>query len=273
MSTPLEPHPARPDHCLSRLERSDVSAHLLARAAATDDPDLREDLLADVVLLNAEVADAVASRYRNRGIPDEDLKQAAYEGLVKAVHRFDPSLETDLLSYAVPTIRGEVQRYFRDSGWVVRPPRRLQDLQWRLHRAIEELSQDLGRDPNSAELTEFLDIEPCELQEAMQAYGSFAPTSLDQPVGESETTSRGELIPDEDRDRAASEARLTLAPVVRALPERDRRILYMRFCEDRTQEEIGEELGVTQMQVSRLLTRIFRDLRGRLADDALPTAG
>lgn len=266
MSTHSEQYPVA-EHLLTRAERSEVSAHLLVRATTTEDAEDRDEIFAQVVMLNAEVAEAVASRYRNRGIPDEDLRQAAYEGLVKAVSRFDPTRETDLLSYAVPTIRGEVQRYFRDSGWAVRPPRRLQDLQWRLHRAIEELSQDLGREPTTSELTEFLDIEEGELQEAMQAYGSFAPTSLDQPVGESETTSRGDLIPDEDHERSASEARLTLAPVVRTLPERDRRILYLRFCEDRTQEEIGDELGVTQMQVSRLLTRIFRDIRGQLTED------
>jgi RNA polymerase sigma-B factor len=272
MPTTSEQHPEG-QHPLTRAERSCVSAHLLARAAAAETEAERGRLHAEVVMLNAEVAEAVASRYRNRGIAFDDLRQAAYEGLVKAVARFDPTLETDLLSYAVPTIRGEVQRHFRDCGWTVRPPRRLQDLQWRLHRAVDELSQDLGREPSTTELTEFLDIDQGELQEAMAAYGSFAPTSLDQPVGTSETTSRGDLIPDEDREQSASEARLTLAPVVRVLPERDRRILYLRFCEDRTQEEIGEELGVTQMQVSRLLTRIFRDIRDRLDDDELVAAG
>jgi RNA polymerase sigma-B factor len=257
---------------LTRSERSDVSAHLMARAGACDDEDQREELLADVVILNAEVAEAVAARYRNRGVPDDDLCQAAYEGLVKAVNRFDPSLKHDLLSYAVPTIRGEVQRYFRDNGWTVRPPRRLQDLQWRLHRAIEELSQELGREPRTTELIERLGIDEDELGEALQAYGSFAPASLDQPVGDSQTATRGDLIPDERDERSASEARMVLGPVVRALPERDRRILYLRFCEDLTQEEIGAELGVTQMQVSRLLTRIFRDLRRELTAGVPPVA-
>ncbi|RYP79555.1 sigma-70 family RNA polymerase sigma factor, partial [Nocardioides guangzhouensis] len=121
---------------------------LLETAAVTTDPVERQRLLDEVVLLNADVAESVASRYRGRGIPTDDLRQVAYEGLVKAVHRFDPARRHDFLSFAVPTIRGEVQRYFRDQGWTVRPPRRIQDLQWRLHRAIEELSQDLGREPN-----------------------------------------------------------------------------------------------------------------------------
>lgn len=257
---------ARAPHQMSRHERSTASWHLLVRSRKVRDPAERDRLVADVITLNADVAEALAARYRNRGIPDEDLCQAAYEGLVKAVRRFDPTLEHDLLSYAVPTIRGQVQRYFRDQGWSVRPPRRLQDLQWRLHRAVGELSQELGHEPTSKELAEALGVAEHEVDEARQAYGSFAPASLDRPVGEPESPSRGDLLPADDHEIDAAEARLVIAPVVRTLPERDRRILYLRFCEDLTQEEIGQRLGVTQMQVSRLLARILGRLRREIGD-------
>ena len=131
---------------VSRAERSRRTAALLAAAHAADDVEERAELLDEVILLNHCVAEAVANRYRGRGVPAEDLHQAAFEGLVKAVHKFDPTVRPDLLTYAVPTMRGEVQRWFRDQSWMVRPPRRVQELQWRMNRSIESLSQDLGRD-------------------------------------------------------------------------------------------------------------------------------
>jgi RNA polymerase sigma-B factor len=157
-----------------------------------------------------------------------------------------------------------VQRHFRDLGWSVRPPRRVQDLQWRLTRALDALGQRLGREPSRAELVAELEVPSEAIDEAMAAYGAYAPTSLDQPNSEGSTVSLGELIPGEQPEADASEARMVLAPVVRRLTERDRRILFLRYVEDRTQAEIGEDLGVTQMQVSRLLSRILADLRDQL---------
>jgi len=249
-----------------RAARAETTEDLLALAERTDDEDRRQRLLDQVVLLNRGVAEAVASRYQRRGIPLEDLQQAAYEGLVKAVNRWDPSHGRPLLTYAVPTIRGELQRHFRDHGWTVRPPRRVQELQWQVSGCISELTQDLGREPSAGEVQDALGITDEEYADAMTAFGCFQPTSLDQPVGHDAAATLGELIPDRTEDAdvgelAAADARATLAPVVRTLPVRDRRILYLRFFEEQTQEQIGEELGVTQMQVSRLLTRILRDLR------------
>src|SRR4051812_39456004 len=136
---------------LSRAERAAATERLLLAAHATDDEQERARLLDEVVVANLSVAQAVASRYRNRGVSEEDLTQAGYEGLVKAVHKFDPSVRPDLLTYAVPTIRGEIQRYFRDHSWAVRPPRRIQEMQWRISRCIEHLSQELGREPSDDE--------------------------------------------------------------------------------------------------------------------------
>jgi len=253
-----------PDCGLTRPERAEQTGRLLAAAQHSDDPRERDEALARVVVINRGVAEAVASRFRNRGVPQDDLRQVAYEGLTKAVHRFDPELRNDLLTYAVPTIRGELQRYFRDQGWTVRPPRRIQELQWRVNQVIERLTQDLGREPTAQEIADELGTSVEEYRDAAEAFGCFQPTSLDQTVGHQTETSLGELIADEDGDGSSTEARLLLAPVVRRLPERHRRILYLRFFEDLTQEEIGRDLGVTQMQVSRLLTRILGDLREEL---------
>lgn len=261
------PNPTRdPDCGLTRPERAEHTARLLDEAQHSDDAGEREEVLGRVIVINRGVAEAVAARFRNRGIPQEDLRQVAYEGLTKAVHRFDPELRNDLLTYAVPTIRGELQRYFRDQGWTVRPPRRIQELQWRVNQVIERLTQERGREPSEDEIAAELDTTVEEYRDAASAFGCFQPASLDQPVGHEGETPVGELIAGADADGPATEARMLLAPVVRRLPERHRRILYLRFFEDLTQEEIGRDLGVTQMQVSRLLSRILGDLRDELKE-------
>jgi RNA polymerase sigma-B factor len=262
LSTRASDNDARPT---SRDDRSDRTRELLQEAHETRDEDHRTALLDEVVLLNRGVAEAVAARYRGRGVPAEDLEQAAFEGLVKAVHKFDPTVRPDLLTYAVPTIRGEVQRWFRDQSWMVRPPRRIQELQWKISRSIDHLSQELGRPPSDAELSDDVGCSEHELDEAVQGFGCFQPPSLDLPVGES-STPMGELIGTDDaRETDLVDARQALGPVMEKLSDRDRRILYLRFIEDQSQSEIGDILGVTQMQVSRLLERIFRTMRAELA--------
>ncbi|GAB6986515.1 sigma-70 family RNA polymerase sigma factor [Nocardioides pyridinolyticus] len=248
---------------LTRTERAEQTAELLRQAYETTDEARRDELRSQVVLINRGVAESVAMRYRGRGVATEDLYQVAYEGLTKAVQRFDAEMRKDLLTFAVPTIRGELQRYFRDLGWTVRPPRRIQELQGRANQAFSRLSQELGREPTPDEVAAELDISPQDYRDSEAALGCFTPTSLDQPAGES-TATVGDLIIEDDDSHEASEARVMLAPVVRDLSERDRRILYLRFFEDRTQSEIGEDLGVTQMQVSRLLSRILGDMREEL---------
>lgn len=227
-----------------------------------EDPEAdRTAIQHEIIVINTCVAESIARAYSGRGIAAEDLRQVACEGLVKAVQRFRPEEGKDLLSFAVPTIRGEIRKHFRDLGWTVRPPRRLQELQQRINRASEELAHRLGRDPEVGEVLESAQINRAEYDEASQAFGCFRTTSLDQPVAGAEGRSVADSVVADDAEVHASEARLTLEPVVRDLPARDRRILYLRFYEDRTQAEIGEELGVTQMQVSRLLTGIFGRLR------------
>jgi RNA polymerase sigma-B factor len=260
---PLTDIEARSSDCgLSRAERAEQTDALLRSAHDTTDPDEAARLRARAVLINRGVAEAVAGRYRHRGIAQDDLNQVAFEGLTKAVTRFDPDLRNDLLTFAVPTIRGELQRYFRDQGWTVRPPRRIQETQGRAHTAVRDLEQSLGREPNNTEVADELGISTDDYGEAMAALGCFRPTSLDLPVG-TDSATLGDLLTDDGEEEAheASDARVMLAPVVRRLSDRDRRILYLRFFEDLTQAEIGADLGVTQMQVSRLLSRILDNLR------------
>lgn len=252
-------------HRLSPEQRAEVTATLLARAHAEPCPERRRLLQDQVVLANRGVADAVAARYLNRGISQEDLQQVAYEGLTKAVRRFDPGLCQDLLTYAVPTIRGELQRYFRDQGWSVRPPRRVMELQQSIIHSIDELAQSLGREPRDTEVIDRLRVGSRDYAEALTAFACKRATSLDQPVGADGDVSLGALVPGEDREGAAAEARLVLGPALSSLPDRDREILYLRFFEDLTQQEIGERIGVTQMQVSRLLSQILATLRRRVA--------
>ncbi|RYU09530.1 SigB/SigF/SigG family RNA polymerase sigma factor [Nocardioides iriomotensis] len=253
---------------LTRSQRIERTAHLLEQAQ-TSRPAQRHRLLDEVVVLNMPVARSVAHRYRSKGIAEDDLDQVAFMALVRAAHQFDPGFERDFLSYAVPTIRGELKKHFRDSGWTVRPPRWIQELQGRIAEAAAELTQELGRSPRPSEIADVLEEDPERVLEALSTDGCYLPDSLDRPVREDESSgsSLGDHLGDEAAAYDAAEARLLLAPVVRRLGERDRRILDLRFFHDRTQQEIADEIGVTQMHVSRLLARILDDLRSQLDED------
>lgn len=244
----------------TRAQRASITARLLVEASLCDEPLQAAELLHQVILLNRGVAEGVARGYRNRGVPLDDLNQVAYEALTKAVLRFDPALGDDLLSFAVPTIRGELRRYFRDVGWTIRPPRRLQEMQARARRAIERLGHDLGREPVTEEIARDLGVSAADYVQALGALGCFAPASLDEPLDPRSAGSRADLLVTED-DLESRERRLVLAPAVRRLGDLEKRVLYLRYFEDLTQEEIGARLGMTQIQVSRLLARVLRRLR------------
>jgi RNA polymerase sigma-B factor len=245
-------------------DRGTTTARLLEQLHTTTDEREKAALRAEVVVLNMGVARAIAHRYRQRGLAEDDLVQAAYVGLVKAANGFDPSHERDFLSYAVPTVTGEVKRYFRDFGWAVRPPRRVQELQGQIAKVSSELTQKLGRSPRPSEVATHVGLDVESVIEALAADGAFTPASLDVPVGEDGAATLGDLMPDDEVDFASAEARVVLGPAVRALAPRDRRILELRFFEGWTQEQIAQDIGVTQMQVSRLLSRILKDLRAEL---------
>ncbi len=275
VTTSIVPEHA-PVHALSSVPSARRAVDGKERARRTDTivADLRvvgpashtsRDLVDRLIETNAGVARSMAGRYRNRGIDLDDLQQVALLGLTKAARRFDPDAGHDFLSYAVPTIRGELRRHFRDAGWMVRPPRRVQDLQALISRAQDELEPRLGRSPRPSEVASHLDVDIDDVIEALAADGCFTPTSLDGPVGDG-SSSLGDLLGFEDRSVVAAEARIVLEPVVGLLSPRDRRILRLRFVEERTQQEIAEDIGLTQAQVSRVLTRILAGLKAGLAD-------
>jgi RNA polymerase sigma-B factor len=249
-----------------RSERSERTLELLRQLAITTDEQQHRALLDELVVVNLGVAHSIAMRYRNRGISPDDLEQVARLGLVKAAQGFDPERQNDFLAYAVPTIRGEVRKHFRDHGWTVRPPRRIQELQSRIMAAATELTHANGRSPRPSELARHLDTNVEEIEEALSADGCFSPSSLDRPVSDEDgSASLGDLLPSDDADQEAAEARLMLEPAMRMLGERDRLILHLRFFKGMTQEEIAQEIGVTQMHVSRLLTRILKELRSEIS--------
>lgn len=249
----------------SRVSRARTSRHLrtnqLLREAARDpEPLSRERVVEQVVLLNMPVARSVASRFRDRGVPTEDLEQVAYVALLRAARAFDPGLADDFLTYAVPSMRGELQKYFRDYAWTVRPPRRVQEIQTRVLATQRRLQHENAVAPSVEQIAGELGESPSDVAEAFNAEGCFTPTSLDAIRGDG-SANLLDLVAAEDDELDPVEARVVLRPALRCLSDRDKRILKMRFFEGRTQQEIGNELGVCQMQVSRLLTRILQSLR------------
>ena len=187
-----------------------ATSALWDRIASTESEEERGPLREHVVLLNMSVARAIARRYRSRGIVLDDLQQVALLGLVKAVNGFDPGMGKDFLSYAVPTINGEVKRHFRDHGWMVRPPRRVQELQARIHVASDESAQALGRAPRATEVAAGLGVPVADVLEALTCNG-FSPVSLDVPLGEpGSATSLSELLPSSGDDYEEVETAMVL---------------------------------------------------------------
>jgi RNA polymerase sigma-B factor len=236
---------------LDQLPRQEATRRLLELCAETPEQERRplQDLIVEV---NLQIAVDVARRYRSRGVPLEDLEQVAYLGLVKAARGFDPDRATDFLSYAVPTIRGEV-----------RPPRTVQQAQARITAVESDLCQELGRAPRPSEIAERLDVDRDLVVEALAANGCFSPTSLDAAPADSEG-GIGDRLGDEDPSFDSAEARVALKPLLAHLDRRERIMLEMRFFKGATQAEIGEVLGITQMQVSRLLSALLARLRDEL---------
>ena len=249
---------------VSKQRIADATHELLLEADTVPDP-RHQECLDEVILLNAPVARSIASRYRSKGVDADDLEQVAYLGLVKAANGYRLDASTAFLSYAVPTIRGELKRYFRDCAWTVRPPRRVQEMQGSIAAAEPELTQRLGHVPTDQETAEALGTHPSEVAEATSVRGCFSTLSLDAPGPTDGATSLMETVADAEDGYDLVEDVHTLTPAVAGLGDRDKRILQLRFCNGFTQEEIGQELGVSQMQVSRLLRGILEKLRGELA--------
>jgi len=251
--------------------RSTRTRELFEERSSTKDPEERRRLLDELVTLNLPVADSLAQRYSARGLPIEDLVQEARLALVRVVESFRPEYGHDFLSYAVPSILGALRKQFRDSGWTVRPPRRIQEAQQAINQSRSDLLQQLGREPRVSELAETLNLDEETVIEALSADGCYTPASLDRPVGgesdgDAGARTLGSVLGSEDPDFASCEARVVLRPLLARLEDRDRTVLKLRFVDGLTQREVGEAIGVTQMQVSRILSRIFETLRDEVGE-------
>ncbi|MFE9725785.1 RNA polymerase sigma factor SigF [Streptomyces sp. NPDC005794] len=226
-----------------------------------------------LIEMNLSLVRFAASRFRNRGGDDvEDIIQVGTIGLIKAIDRFDLSREVEFATFAVPYIVGEIKRFFRDTTWSVHVPRRLQELRVELAKAKEQLSAELDRDPTVAELAAHLDLPEEEIIEGLVAANGYSAGSLDTPSADSESGSEqrayADLLGEDDPGMASVENLHTLAPLLRQLDEREQTIVRMRFGQEMTQAQIGAELGVSQMHVSRLLGRIVQRLRQGMSVEA-----
>ncbi len=215
-------------------------------------------------MMHLDVAESVAWRYRGRGQDHQDLVQVARVGLIEAVERFDPD-RGPFLAYAVPTMVGHVKRHFRDHGWVVRPPRQIQEKQAEIARAKDELTHVLRRRPGVSDLAAHLGFTEQEVQEALDIEGCFHPTSLDAAMANSANDLSG-LLGAKEPQLESIEALATISPACMHLPEDERRLLHLRFFKMYSQEEIATEFGLSQMQVSRWLRRTLTKLRQDIGD-------
>jgi RNA polymerase sigma-B factor len=225
------------------------------------EPSARDELVARFV----PFAEYLARRFGGRGESLEDLAQVAMIGLLNAIDRFDPSREVQFSTYAAATIVGELKRHFRDKGWALRVPRRLQELAVQVNRALPELTQSLGRSPTIPELASHLGVATDDIAEAMDAVQAYSTSSLETPMGE-EAKAPIDSLGGDDPSMALLEEWSSIAPAVAELSPRDRRVLYLRFFRDLTQSEIAEDVGVSQMHVSRILTQTLEKLRRAASD-------
>lgn len=222
-----------------------------------------------LVELNLSLVRYTARRFRSRSEPLEDIVQVGTVGLIKAINRYDVERGVEFATFAVPTITGEMKRFFRDTSWSVKVPRRLQELRLDIAKSGEAMEQRLGRTPTDHELAQGLGITEAELAEGRQAANGYVAGSLSAPVdqeADSAALTRSLGAPEEAYERI--EDLESLKPLINALGERERLVLALRFGEELTQSEIGDRLGVSQMHVSRLLSRIMRRLRAGLLEDA-----
>ncbi|WP_067500467.1 SigB/SigF/SigG family RNA polymerase sigma factor [Actinoplanes sp. TFC3] len=206
----------------------------------------------------------LAHRYTGRGEPDDDLLQIATLGLIKSIDRFDPTRGIEFAGFAIPTILGEIRRHFRDRTWSVRVPRRLQELRISITEASNKLTQSLGRSPTVADIADHLGTTEEEVLEGLEGARAYSARSLSTPVTEDGSTTLADTLGGADHDLELAEMRVALGPALATLDERERTILSLRFFGNLTQSEIAEKIGVSQMHISRLITRSLAKLRAQL---------
>lgn len=250
------------------LRARSVELMAVVAAGGPDRAAAREAL----ALLHRPLVEHCVRRFRGRGEDHEDLVQVGMVALLLAIDRFDPARGLQFTSFAAPTIQGEVRRWFRDKGWAVRVPRRLQELRARVSTLSAELVQELGRSPTTAELATALGCTVAEVVECRESAGAYTTTSLDaQDADPGASAARAALLASEDGALVDVVVRESVRPLLERLPPREKRILLLRFYAGLTQSQIAAETGLTQMQVSRVLSRTLADLRAAL--DLPPDTG
>jgi RNA polymerase sigma-B factor len=264
---PGAPEPAAPvSENRSRAERT---APLFAELATLEKDDPRRERLREILVEeHLPLVRHFARRFSNRGEPFDDLLQVGTLGLIAAIDRFDPTRGVEFLSFAVPTITGEIKRHFRDQGWSVRVPRRLQELHLSLNAAVSELSQKNGHAPTPSELAEHLGIPRAEVLEGLAVANAYRSSSLDERLsGEEDSPTLAATLGEEDAALEGVEYRESLQPLLATIPARERRILILRFFGNMTQSQIAADIGISQMHVSRLLSQTLAKLREGLLKD------
>ena len=254
---------------MSAPEKNDRA--LLRRYHERGDVEARERLIEQYLPL----VRSLARRYSYRGEQLEDLVQVGCIGLIKAIDRFDVNRGVELTTYATPNIIGEIKRHFRDKGWSVRVPRGLQELNVRLSRLIEELTVQLERSPTVPELAKAAGVDEEEVREALETGQAYATLSLSAPTGgeDGDDLDPLESLGEVEKEYEVSEDRAVLAPGLRVLDERERRILHLRFFKGLTQSQIAQQVGISQMHVSRLIRRSLEKIRDEIAAEEEAAGG
>jgi RNA polymerase sigma-B factor len=249
--------------------RAERTAPLFAELATLEKEDPRRERLREILVEeHLPLVRHFARRFSNRGEPFDDLLQVGTLGLIAAIDRFDPTRGVEFLSFAVPTITGEIKRHFRDQGWSVRVPRRLQELHLSLNAAVGELAQKNGRAPTPSELAEHLRIPRAEVLEGLAVANAYRSSSLDERLsGEDDSPTLAATLGEEDAALEGVEYRESLQPLLATIPARERRILILRFFGNMTQSQIAADIGISQMHVSRLLSQTLAKLREGLLKD------
>jgi RNA polymerase sigma-B factor len=262
--TKEQPHSKDPHANAASTDRSTARMLFVELRALKDGSPEYAELRNRLVRMHLPLVEHLARRYRNRGEPLDDLTQVATIGLIKSVDRFDPDRGVEFSTYATPTVVGEIKRHFRDKGWAVRVPRRLQELRLALTTATAELSQQHGRSPTVHELAEKLAISEEEVLEGLESANAYSTLSLDVPDTDDDAPAVADRLGADEAALESVEYRASLRLLLEDLPPREKRILLLRFFGNMTQSQIAQEVGISQMHVSRLLARTLAKLRDRL---------
>ena len=240
---------------------------LFRRYKETGDPDAREQL----VMSHMNLVRFLANKFKNRGEPLDDLLQVGYLGLLKAIDRFDPERGLEFTTFATPTILGEIKRHFRDKGWSVRVPRRLQELSAKVNQATDKLTNELQRSPKVEEIADYLGVTVDEVLEDMESSAAYTSVPIEAP-GASDSDDAPSILDryaDDDNELDFTDDRLVIEEAIRDFSPREREVIELRFVKGMTQIEIAKKLGISQVQVSRLLRRTLKKIQDKIDPDGV----